>query len=183
MKSITLPIPDITLSGGATGASYNMERYFQAQVERIDRLMTIMRSPDQTALLGGALTFEDAVIFTCQNMWHLKDWILNDPAFHPKDTALLTKDIHSQQCLLICADLANGSRHLTLDRPKVGAIFSKSVGIHIERSKGIYRDFYYVECSNPNDPYHGVEIRELLAEAREAWERIIDSHYLSAVAI
>jgi hypothetical protein len=61
-----------------------VETYFQQQEQRIDRLMKIIRSDDQYSLLVDALTFYDIVIFACQCMWHLKDWILNDPECHPK---------------------------------------------------------------------------------------------------
>ncbi len=106
-----------------------VEKYFQNQLERIDRLMKIIRSDDQQSLLGSALTFEDAIIFTCQSIWHLKDWVLNDVNFQAKDTAKLKADIHAQKCLLVCSDLDNGSKHLMLNHPKVGATLGGRHGI------------------------------------------------------
>ena len=114
-------------------------------------------------------------------MWHLKDWILNDANFQTKDTAKLKADIHAQKCLLVCADLANGSKHLMLTRPKVGAILGGRHGIMSYPSKGIYKIYYYVACANESDPYHGAEIRELLADARDTWDKIFDTHYLSII--
>lgn len=60
----------------------------------------------------GKLQFYDILIFACQCMWHLKDWILNDPEFGEKDTKALYEEIHSEKCLLICADLANEIHHV-----------------------------------------------------------------------
>jgi hypothetical protein len=157
-----------------------MERDFRAQLERIDRLMEIVRSKDQFSL-SGVLTFEDIVVYACQCMWHLKDWVLNDPGFRPKDASKLKSDIHTEKSILVCADLANGSKHLVLERPKVGFAFADPTGIHLEPSKGIHQTFHYIVCDDPTDPFNGMEIRDFLAIARQAWERIIDAHYLSIV--
>lgn len=158
-----------------------VEKYFQDQLNRVDRLMKIILSDDQNSLLGPTLSFEDVIFFGCQSMWHLKDWILNDTNFQVKDVDKLKADIHSQKCLLVCSDLANGSKHLTLTRPKVGASFFERTGIKSYPSKGIFQIHYYVICSDGDNPYHGMEIRELLGEARKAWDKIINEHYLSTV--
>ena len=71
-----------------------MEKYYQDQLERIDRLLEIINAKDPYSFIG-QLQFEDIVIFTCQCIWHLKDWILNDVGFGAKDYNLLNKDIHS----------------------------------------------------------------------------------------
>ena len=155
-----------------------MERYFQEQVARIDRLMEIVRAPDQDSLTG-RLQFEDVLIFACQCMWHLRDWILNDPEFRAKDKNGLRDDIHKERCLRICADLANGSKHLVLAHPKTSVSLSDRQGIHLETSKGIFQVKYYVRSSDGSDPYDGVEIREFLNECRTTWQRIIDKHHLS----
>ena len=57
-----------------------MEKSYKDQVERIDRLMKILEADDLFESVGGLVPI-DVVIFTCQSMWHLKDWILNDPSF------------------------------------------------------------------------------------------------------
>ena len=160
-----------------------MDQRFWDQLARVDRLLKIVGSTDQLSKLGSALNFEDALTFACQSMWHLKDWILNDPEFRPKDIAKLKADIHERRCLLICADLANGSKHLTLTRPKIGASLADQRGICFYPSEGLFQTYYYVACDDPTDRYHGIEIRDLLIEARSAWEEIIDAHYLTAVDI
>jgi hypothetical protein len=90
---------------------------YQDQVERIDRLMKVVEANDPYKVISG-LSFYDIIVFTCQSMWHLNDWILNDPHFGASDQAELSKDIHATRCLLVCADIANGSKHLSLSRPK-----------------------------------------------------------------
>lgn len=157
-----------------------MEGHFQAQVERIDRLLEIVRAPNQTALTG-QLQFEDILIFACQCMWHLRDWVLNDPNFRPKSKNALRDDIYREHCLRICSDLANGSKHLLLANPKTTVSFSDRHGVHVEDRKGIFQMKYYIRSHDRTDPYHGMEIRDFLAECRASWQKIIDKHYLSEV--
>jgi len=157
-----------------------MEKYFQEQVERIDRLMKIVEASDPYKVMSGLL-FYDVLIFTCQSMWHLKDWILNDPHFGASDIAALSDDIHSTRCLLICSDIANGTKHLSLNRPKIGSKLSDRTGLHLDTAKGIFQEFYYVSCDDPADEFHGMEIRTLIRRCRDSWEDLINRHYLSQV--
>jgi hypothetical protein len=160
-----------------------MERYFDDQVRRIDRLMALVRADNFPSAINGALTYYDIVILTCQAMWHLKDWVLNDPEFRPKDPTKLKAEIHAARVLLVCSDIANGSKHLSLNRPKVGASLSPRKGIHVEPAKGIFKEFYYVKFSDNSDPYYGVESREILEKARHTWQGIINDFHLSEVDI
>lgn len=159
-----------------------MEKIYQYQLGRVYRLMEIVNAQDPDPLMGN-LNFEDVLIFTCQSIWHLKDWILNDPEFGAKDPEQLKADIHSEKSLLVCADLANGSKHLKLRGPKTGFDFAEPTGIHLNQNKGINQKFYYIVSSDHSDPYFGKEIRELLADCRKSWERIIDKHYLSRLGV
>lgn len=140
--------------------------------------MAIVEADNPHAMSTGLLTI-DIMIFACQSMWHLKDWILNDPDFGVRDKEALKGDIHSQRCLLVCADLANGSKHLSLDRTKIGGRIADFAGVHIESSKGIYRELYYVVCADPSDEFHGMEIRTLLRRCRDRWDAVINRHWLS----
>jgi hypothetical protein len=157
-----------------------VEKLFQEQVQRIDRLLRIIESDNPCESVSG-ISFYDLVIFACQSMWHLKDWILNDPNFSAKDLGAVRVEIHSYRCLLVCSDLANGTKHLSLNNPKIGGTFSARKGVHIDTSKGIHKEFIYVVCPDANDEFHGIEIRELLRQCRDVWARIVDKHYLSGV--
>lgn len=156
---------------------FSMEKYYQCQIDRVDRLMEIITSKDENQHLGDVLRFEDVIFMAYQGMWHIKDWILNDSQFSTyKNT--LNQRIHQSNVLRVCADLANGSKHLALHQPKIGtsgAVFSEARGIHVE--KGIYRRFFYVDCSDVNNEYHGSEIRDLLVSARREWELILSEQY------
>ena len=157
-----------------------MKQSYKDQVERIDRLMEIVEANNQYKLVGG-LQAIDMIIFACQSMWHLKDWILKDPHFGAKDIEKLKEEIHDSRYLLACSDLANVSKHLSLDRPKIGARLSERVGIHFEPSKCICRKIYYIVSPNPSDEFHGIEVRKFLRCCRDEWRSIINRHYLSNV--
>ena len=87
---------------------------------------------------SGLLTI-DVMMFACQSMWHLKDWILNDRDFGAKDRKALEGDIYASRCLLACADLANGSKHLCLNSPQIGVHISDRAGTHLDWVKGVFR--------------------------------------------
>lgn len=157
-----------------------MDSSYRDQLDRIDRLMTVVESDNPRAWVSG-LDGLDMVVFACQSMWHLKDWIFNDARFGAADRKELNGDIHQSLPLLICRDLANRSKHLTLDNPKTDARLSDHSGIHYEPSKGICREMYYILCHSPSEEYHGMEVRDLLRRCRSEWQRIINRHYLSRV--
>lgn len=157
-----------------------MEKFHQEQLQRIDRLLRIIESDNPYGIASG-LSFYDLVIFACQSIWHLKDWVLNDPHFGAKDLAALKVEIHSSRCLLVCSDIANGTKHLSLNHPKIGGTLSERKGIQVDTAKGILKEFIYVACPDPADEFHGIEVRSLLRECRDCWARILDKHYLSNV--
>ena len=157
-----------------------METSYKQQVERIDRLMKIVEADNPHELAVGLLTI-DVIMFACQSMWHLKDWILRDPDFGAKDNEELKKEIHATRCLLVCSDLANGSKHLSLDRPKTGERLSEHTGMHLDTSKGIFRELHYVVCPDPSDEFHGMEVTTFLRCCKDQWQNIINRHYLSYV--
>ena len=155
-----------------------MEKSYRNQVERIDRLIKILEADNLFESAGGLLPI-DVVIFACQSMWHLKDWILNDPSFGAKDNEKLKEEIHASRCLLICSDIANGSKHLSLVRSKTGGRIFDHTGTHLDPSKGIFRELFYVVCADSQDEFHGMEVREFLRCCREQWQTLINQQYLS----
>ena len=64
--------------------------------------------------------YEDDVRSFFTDCDHLKDWLKNYPASGVFETDV-EMFVHSSQNLRICGDLANGSKHAVLTKPKVGA--------------------------------------------------------------
>jgi hypothetical protein len=93
--------------------------------EQYDRLL---RSHDRlSAIAGGGQhassdEARDALIHFFQDRWHLADWIANDPAIRIGRGAI-DAHVNNSQALMLCADLANGTKHFGLDpgrRPRTG---------------------------------------------------------------
>lgn len=66
---------------------------------------------------------EDLMWAFFQNAWHIKDWIKNDPTIAEEVKRAVVTDVHATESLLLCADLANGSKHFGTApaRDKIGA--------------------------------------------------------------
>ena len=160
-----------------------MEMFWQEQLERIDRLLIIVNLENPPYGNVSNLTFLDIVIFACQNMWHLKDWIINDINFHAKDKKLLMEDIHNSECLLICSDIANGSKHIRLKNKKKGGKISNRKGTHINIDKNIFKELYYIDIDNHKSIFYWMEIRDFLNKCRQTWGKIINKHNYSDVII
>lgn len=73
-----------------------------------------------------SVDYDDDVQHFLQDAWHLKDWLKNDPAL--KIGEQIEDLVKTKRSLMICADLANGSKHMVRDWHRVGAnVVSKSV--------------------------------------------------------
>lgn len=148
--------------------------------DRIRRLLSIINAENSFELCHGLL-FDDIVIFACQSIWHLKDWIVNDPSFEAKDINKLTEEIHQEECLLVCADIANRSKHYRLRYPKTSSSQLKYAGIHLEPGEVISKEYRWIISDNERGRYHQMEIRQFLEECWATWQKLIIKHYLSKV--
>ena len=63
--------------------------------------------------------YEDDLWAFFQNCWHLKDWIKND-SVAAVDEEEIEREANSRHMLRVCADLANGTKHLELRNPREG---------------------------------------------------------------
>jgi len=92
----------------------------------------MLRARDQLARLAGhllrdggseldILAYEDAAICFFQHAWHLKDWIRNDSAVGQRVRDSVLSRIEADEVLQVCADVANGMKHLQLHHVRVGA--------------------------------------------------------------
>jgi len=153
------------------------ERSYHEQWSRIERLVTLTQAKDHLNACPG-LSYYDLVVLTCQAMWSLKDWVLNDPNFDAADKRGLKTEIHASQVLAICADIANGTKHFRLDDPKTDFSIRDRMGIHVEPAKGIFQEFVVIVSADRSHPLHGLEAREFILRCQSAWQAIIDKHYL-----
>lgn len=158
----------------------HLEHSHHEQWERVERLLQLVLAKDQTAACLG-LRQCDLAVRCIQSMWSLKDWILNDPHFGAKNLSESKKEIFSTRILLVCSDLANGTKHFRPDNPKTDIAMSNQTGFHVDPAQGIFQERFYIIAPNANDAFHHKEIRDFLQECMDTWRRIIDKHYLSYI--
>lgn len=92
-----------------------MSQYLD-QLARVRRFLRRIETHNRPAV-----DYDDDIWLFYQNCWHLKDWIKNDTTV--PITVRRTLEDKLKQCpeLMICADLANATKHLELKTPRVGA--------------------------------------------------------------
>ncbi|HYV96642.1 MAG TPA: hypothetical protein VE967_04210 [Gemmatimonadaceae bacterium] len=150
-----------------------MDSRFLDQLQRIDRLLTLVNSGEPDVLLG-VLTYHDLLVTTFGEMWMFRQWLVHDPTLHACSTDVLRSDIYQEWCIVTCGDIAEGRVLLTPGMPP--GVTSRPRSAFAASWRGIR---YYVDMPNHADPYHGALAQELLAETRSAWQKIVDKHWLS----
>jgi len=64
---------------------------------------------------------EDFLWAAFLHIWHVKDWVKNDPSLSGAQKGAVISRIEAHRDLLVAADLANGAKHVALDNKRVGA--------------------------------------------------------------
>ena len=98
------------------------------QFERVCRALDRMKNSRR----GDLVDHEDDVWCFFQNCWHLKDWIINDDQISRRYRNKVEADAKKYEALMICADLANRSKHLVLSGPvrRDAKVTKKNLTIH-----------------------------------------------------
>ena len=89
---------------------------FQDQFARVRRFLQRIQTHNRSAT-----DYDDDMWAFFQNCWHLKDWIKHDPEVPLDVRNTIEKDAQGSSELMVCADLANASKHLFLTTPRIGA--------------------------------------------------------------
>lgn len=119
--------------------------------------------------------YEDDIWSFFQNCWHLKDWIKNDDTVHEKHRKSVEKDLKKIDSILMCADLANRSKHLKLTSSRVDADVS-SRGIHIHaapQGRGGYVEYKFIITDSTGCHYDAIEIAK---SSVKKWFEILTSY-------
>jgi hypothetical protein len=107
--------------------------------------------------------YTDLVYATFQNLWHMKDWLKND------GHADVEQFCRAQSALMLCADLANGSKHLVLTNHKIDpASGVKSRHIHWKANENKVAIRYDVEANGQT-----LDAWELACDAKVAWVKYL----------
>jgi hypothetical protein len=153
-----------------------MRPTFRDELQRIDRLLTLVHARD-IAPVRGVLTYHDLLVVTCRSLADLGEWLESDPGFLPRDWNVVRCDVKREASLRTCASIASGRIGLILTRPPVrgGAASARR---HPGEPPAVQ---YYVDASDPADPYGGAEVDALLEDARAAWHGIVNRHWMDGL--
>ncbi len=102
-------------------------RAYRDQVDRMTRSrerLESLASAERENASKAQLDYEDAVLAFFQNAWHLKDWVRHDPTIPQPVRDAIVSQVEVTPELLICADLCNGSKHLSRTSHRIGADLS-----------------------------------------------------------
>lgn len=127
--------------------------------------------PDRT------IDYDDYLWAFFQNCWHLKDWIKNDASVAQRSRDNIESTVKQYRPLMIAADLANGSKHLTLkykkgESPRIGdhgARHSHRV-LSIVSGDSAASRLQYIIALEGTDTADALDIAQ---EAIDAWATII----------
>lgn len=118
---------------------------------------------------GGTDVAIDTVLSFFEAIHHLKDWLVNDPM------SGITKNeaeslINRSPMLRLCADLANGSKHLSLTRSRTGDrstdIARNDVTVFVGTGTAAHR--FYVQSGNKEH-----EVRDIAEAAVGEWTQFL----------
>lgn len=118
---------------------------------------------------------KDIVYCFFQNCHHLKDWIKNDTS-SSVTKGVVKGFIKENRCLLLCADICNGSKHLILDRkPRSGEtpeFVSKTVRLTLGSKTNIAIN-WVIQTSSGN-----IDAFQLATQCMNAWNNFFVHHDL-----
>jgi hypothetical protein len=155
---------------------------YQEQLARVRRSLARVENwsvnPQLELPQERQVEYEDMLFAFFQNCWHLKDWIKNDAAA-PRTLAGPIEQLCGQhQSLLLCADVANGTKHLRLTSPRVGGQVVPEIMVRLTdsfvtgESTSQIRYVYKITDATGNS-------FDALTVARQAirdWETLITTH-------
>jgi hypothetical protein len=155
---------------------------WQEQVRRIYRWEARVRRTRDTVRNDGTWQEEqrDEMLALFQSIWHLKDWLAHDPAVPAKARAIDTWINANAPNLRVAADVANGSKHMILTRPRAAGSSHYGTGIRITVGEGGLSQTFYIEDKSRRRPRD--QRREALSVSRVCvteWRRYLRTLGLS----
>lgn len=156
----------IDLRTGATG--------YRDQLDRVRRYLNRVRATAEDPNQRFIVDYQDDVWSFFQNCWHLKDWIRNDPILSDEVKDRIQNAVESSTILAIANDMANGTKHLELHKPRAGASFAH---VHV----GTLGNINTLECMIEvlgDDHREFRAARGIAVECVREWERILETEGL-----
>jgi len=147
---------------------------WESQFERLKRALRKVKRAE-----GDSTTRLDDLFSFFQHCWHLKDWIKNDDTLQRATRKAVVKDVEATDRLLYCADLANGSKHLHLNRPRKGAqIWRFKASTSDPKTGKVFSEVEGFGIASKHGTPQPYDIVGFAVKAVEDWESILKKHGL-----
>jgi hypothetical protein len=161
------------------------ERAYQEQLARtgrlyrrvLDRVVPIHRPDGQLTDINECIAdYSDDVWSFFVNAWHIRDWVKHDKNIDSATRARIVDAAKIARSLRLCADLANGRKHLTLTRPpRIGAELSTMRAAIGEGENWIFDLYLTLGDEHPAESVAAVAVA---FDAMREWQRIIEAEAL-----
>jgi hypothetical protein len=122
----------------------------------------------------GTEGYRDEVFALFQSLWHLKDWLRNDPALDPTLRSSVEGWINLEGDLLkVAADVANGSKHMTQQAHHQRANGSRQTrnDVSVYVGRGVSTTFYIKDVRNGQD-FEAVALADSCLDEWQAFLRV-----------
>ncbi|MER8225392.1 hypothetical protein ABTZ58_33535 [Streptomyces sp. NPDC094143] len=151
---------------------------WEFQWERVNRRLKDVQAV-YTGAPGGTDIALDKALSLFEVVHHLRDWLRNDPNIDVPEAAV-EELIKGSLALRLCGDLANGSKHLALERrpwtgDKSTAITRNDVRVLVGTETSAHR-FYIASSGKEHD------VLEIAEQAVEEWSRFLSERHLIGAA-
>lgn len=117
----------------------------------------------------------DELLALYQALWHLKDWLKNDPAVPDALRRAVESWVNHHpdaSNLRVAADVANGSKHMLLTNGRAGGSIHQGTDIRILVGGGLSQTFYIEDRSDPSRVRRR-EASNLAASCIREWRRFL----------
>lgn len=156
---------------------------YREQFERVQRFLVRIESvnPKLELVPEEQLEQEDMLWAFFQNSWHLKDWIASDDAAPTKLSKPIERLCKQYPSLMICADLANRTKHFRLKKPpRVDAKVIRQIAVQVGDSAARGEStsmsevrYRYTIVDNTGKSY---DVLEIARQAVKDWKNLISSN-------
>ena len=152
---------------------------YQEQLERVRRYYgRFKKLNDGMEHTAPSDIYIDDIYSFFLNCYHLKDWLKNDPEYIGHSDQQIEDHVTNTQALAICADICNGSKHLTFNHtPRSGAepkLGKKTITIDVSDSLSgeeiPTRITMQVEVEHAGNK---LDAFQLATDALQSWESFI----------
>lgn len=119
---------------------------------------------------------EDFMIATMHFVWHLKDWIYNDPLLDVAQRKRIVGLAEKSRELLIVADMANGTKHVVVSNSRTGG---RDVAIELQTLFNGKVVVHHIIADNSGARQKAIDV---IDSALNRWQALLDAEGLPTYA-